>query len=75
MKIWAKAQNINSSKDGTLNSLSIILLVAFHLQVCSNFSISSKDAVLVDIKYAELTWLTLFVFIRFLDFNQARDSI
>lgn len=32
MKTWAKAQNINSSKDGTLNSLSIILLVAFHLQ-------------------------------------------
>lgn len=32
MKAWAKAHNINSSKDGTLNSLSIILLVAFHLQ-------------------------------------------
>ncbi|KAL0422067.1 UNVERIFIED_CONTAM: Terminal uridylyltransferase 4 [Sesamum latifolium] len=32
MKTWAKAHNINSSKDKTLNSLSIILLVAFHLQ-------------------------------------------
>ncbi|XP_027079372.1 protein HESO1-like isoform X4 [Coffea arabica] len=32
MKTWAKAQKINSSKDGTLNSLSIIQLVAFHLQ-------------------------------------------
>ncbi|KAL6493840.1 hypothetical protein OROGR_031749 [Orobanche gracilis] len=32
MKTWAKTYNINSSKDKTLNSLSIILLVAFHLQ-------------------------------------------
>ncbi|KAI8028993.1 Protein HESO1 [Camellia lanceoleosa] len=32
MKTWAKAQDINSSKDRTMNSLSIILLVAFHLQ-------------------------------------------
>ncbi|KAL8527919.1 hypothetical protein ACS0TY_005653 [Phlomoides rotata] len=32
MKNWAKAHNINSSKDKTLNSLSIILLVAFHMQ-------------------------------------------
>ncbi|CAI9099305.1 OLC1v1036100C1 [Oldenlandia corymbosa var. corymbosa] len=32
MKVWAKTHKINSSKDGTLNSLSIILLVAFHLQ-------------------------------------------
>ncbi|KAL8265327.1 hypothetical protein R6Q59_023457 [Mikania micrantha] len=32
MKAWAKANDINSPKDGTLNSLSIILLVAFHLQ-------------------------------------------
>ncbi|KAI3725153.1 hypothetical protein L1987_64930 [Smallanthus sonchifolius] len=32
MKAWAKAHGINSSKDRTLNSLSIILLVAFHLQ-------------------------------------------
>ncbi|XP_055835806.1 uncharacterized protein LOC129904285 isoform X2 [Solanum dulcamara] len=35
MKAWAKAQNINSAKDQTLNSLSIILLVAFHLQTRS----------------------------------------
>ncbi|WOL13304.1 protein HESO1 isoform X1 [Canna indica] len=32
MKVWAKAHNINSSKDHTMNSLSIISLVAFHLQ-------------------------------------------
>ncbi|MQL91422.1 hypothetical protein Taro_024034, partial [Colocasia esculenta] len=32
MKVWAKAHDINSSKDHTLSSLSIILLVAFHLQ-------------------------------------------
>lgn len=32
MKAWAKAHDINSSKDGTLNSLSLILLAAFHLQ-------------------------------------------
>ncbi|XP_057971575.1 protein HESO1-like isoform X2 [Malania oleifera] len=32
MKDWAKAHKINSSKDRTLNSLSIISLVAFHLQ-------------------------------------------
>uniref|UniRef100_A0A7C9EX02 Poly(A) RNA polymerase mitochondrial-like central palm domain-containing protein n=1 Tax=Opuntia streptacantha TaxID=393608 RepID=A0A7C9EX02_OPUST len=32
MKAWAKAYDINSSKDGTLNSLSLVLLVAFHLQ-------------------------------------------
>eukprot|EP01018_Ginkgo_biloba_P028759 Gb_40855 [translate_table: standard] len=35
VKAWAKAHNINSSKDGTLNSLSIILLAAFHLQTRS----------------------------------------
>ncbi|KAL9230277.1 hypothetical protein vseg_005650 [Gypsophila vaccaria] len=32
MKLWAKANNINSAKDGTINSYSFILLVAFHLQ-------------------------------------------
>jgi len=37
MKAWAKAYDINSSKDGTLNSLSLVLLVAFHLQVPSCF--------------------------------------
>lgn len=31
-KAWASAHGINSSKDRTLNSLSIISLVAFHLQ-------------------------------------------
>nr|GMD07962.1 protein HESO1-like isoform X3 [Ipomoea batatas] len=33
MKAWAQAHNINSARDKTLNSLSIILLVAFHLQL------------------------------------------
>lgn len=32
LKAWANAHGINSSKDNTLNSLSIILLVALHLQ-------------------------------------------
>ncbi|KAG9134473.1 hypothetical protein Leryth_019928 [Lithospermum erythrorhizon] len=32
MKAWAKAHNINSSKDKTMNSLSIVLLAAFHMQ-------------------------------------------
>lgn len=39
MKAWAKAQNINSSRDKTLNSLSIILLVAFHLQVWAKYKL------------------------------------
>ncbi|KAL7157730.1 hypothetical protein ABFS83_02G096600 [Erythranthe nasuta] len=48
MKTWAKAHNINSSKDKTLNSLSIILLVAFHLQtrnppILPTFSAIFKD--------------------------------
>jgi DNA polymerase sigma len=33
LKAWAKAHDVNDSKKGTLNSLSIILLAAFHLQV------------------------------------------
>ncbi|XP_009622967.1 protein HESO1-like isoform X5 [Nicotiana tomentosiformis] len=41
MKAWAKAQNINSAKDQTLNSLSIILLVAFHLQLSYEYISSS----------------------------------
>ncbi|XP_061354677.1 protein HESO1-like isoform X2 [Gastrolobium bilobum] len=35
MKSWAKAHNVNSSKDRTLNSLSIVSFVAFHLQTCN----------------------------------------
>eukprot|EP00268_Persea_americana_P051173 TRINITY_DN5629_c0_g1_i5.p1 TRINITY_DN5629_c0_g1~~TRINITY_DN5629_c0_g1_i5.p1 ORF type:complete len:557 (-),score=62.74 TRINITY_DN5629_c0_g1_i5:696-2366(-) len=35
MKAWAKVHGINSSKDRTLNSLSIISIVAFHLQTRS----------------------------------------
>ncbi|KAK4775206.1 hypothetical protein SAY86_010141 [Trapa natans] len=48
MKTWAKANGINSSKDHTLNSLSIISLVAFHLQtrdppILPPFSLLLKD--------------------------------
>ncbi|XP_021900307.1 uncharacterized protein LOC110816424 [Carica papaya] len=48
MKHWAKAHDINSSKDRTLNSLSIISLVAFHLQtrnppILPPFSVLLKD--------------------------------
>ncbi|XP_048140118.1 protein HESO1-like isoform X2 [Rhodamnia argentea] len=48
MKAWAKANGINSSKDRTLNSLSIISLVAFHLQtrqppILPPFSLLFKD--------------------------------
>ncbi|KAF3335730.1 Terminal uridylyltransferase 7 [Carex littledalei] len=32
IKMWAKANDINSSKDRTLSSMAIIALVAFHLQ-------------------------------------------
>lgn len=35
LKAWAKAYNVNDSKKGTLNSLSIILLAALHLQTRS----------------------------------------
>ncbi|KAJ3668933.1 hypothetical protein LUZ60_010883 [Juncus effusus] len=34
IKEWAKAQNINDPKTGTLNSYSLCLLVIFHLQTC-----------------------------------------
>ncbi|KAG8078467.1 hypothetical protein GUJ93_ZPchr0007g5211 [Zizania palustris] len=34
IKEWAKAQNINDPKTGTLNSYSFCLLVLFHLQTC-----------------------------------------
>lgn len=33
IKEWAKAQNINDPKKGTMNSYSLCLLVIFHLQV------------------------------------------
>ncbi|KAJ7561362.1 hypothetical protein O6H91_03G025500 [Diphasiastrum complanatum] len=35
LKHWAKAQDVNQPKDGTLSSFAIILLVAFHLQTRS----------------------------------------
>lgn len=34
LKEWAKAHQINSARAKTMNSLSIILLAAFHLQTC-----------------------------------------
>ncbi|KAF8397421.1 hypothetical protein HHK36_016337 [Tetracentron sinense] len=34
VKEWAKAQNINNPKSGTLNSYSLCLLVIFHFQTC-----------------------------------------
>nr|XP_016454957.1 PREDICTED: protein HESO1-like isoform X6 [Nicotiana tabacum] len=48
MKAWAKAQNINSSRDKTLNSLSIILLVAFHLQTRNPPILPPFSAILKD---------------------------
>ncbi|KAL5731332.1 hypothetical protein ACHQM5_004071 [Ranunculus cassubicifolius] len=48
MKAWAKAHDINSSKDRTLSSLAILLLVALHLQtreppILPPFSVLLKD--------------------------------
>ncbi|KAF6176031.1 hypothetical protein GIB67_032654 [Kingdonia uniflora] len=34
VKEWAKSQNINDPKSGTLNSYSLTLLVIFHFQTC-----------------------------------------
>lgn len=48
MKSWAKAHNINSSKDHTLNSLSITLLVAFHLQTRNPPILPPFSAILKD---------------------------
>ncbi|XP_075492254.1 protein HESO1-like isoform X2 [Primulina tabacum] len=48
MKNWAKAHNINSSKEKTLNSLSIILLVAFHLQTRNPPVLPPFSAILKD---------------------------
>ncbi len=33
LKVWAKGHDVNDSKKRTFNSLSIILLAVFHLQV------------------------------------------
>ncbi|KAM0953490.1 putative polynucleotide adenylyltransferase [Dioscorea sansibarensis] len=35
VKEWAKAQDINNPKEGTLNSYSLCLMVIFHFQTCS----------------------------------------
>lgn len=69
MKAWAKVHGINSSKDRTLNSLSIISIVAFHLQVykylnscslvlhCRLVSYSGSRCYIVDFP---LVWFHLF---------------
>lgn len=46
LKAWAKAYNVNDSRKGTLNSLSIILLAAFHLQTRSPAILPSFSALL-----------------------------
>ncbi|XP_024362778.1 protein HESO1 isoform X2 [Physcomitrium patens] len=46
LKAWAKAYNVNDSKKGTLNSLSIIFLAAFHLQTRSPPILPSFSALL-----------------------------
>nr|GMD05959.1 protein HESO1-like [Ipomoea batatas] len=48
MKAWAQAHNINSARDKTLNSLSIILLVAFHLQTRNHPILPPFSAILRD---------------------------
>ncbi|KAH7678152.1 Polynucleotide adenylyltransferase protein [Dioscorea alata] len=35
VKEWAKAQDINNPKEGTLNSYSLCLMVIFHFQTCT----------------------------------------
>ncbi|KAG0473527.1 hypothetical protein HPP92_015384 [Vanilla planifolia] len=35
IKEWAKAQHVNESKTGTLNSYSLCLLIIFHFQTCT----------------------------------------
>ncbi|XP_022027881.1 protein HESO1 isoform X1 [Helianthus annuus] len=50
MKAWAKAHDINNPRDRTLNSFTIVLLVAFHLQtrdppILPPFSEILKDGV------------------------------
>ncbi|XP_074264540.1 uncharacterized protein LOC141587024 isoform X2 [Silene latifolia] len=48
MKAWAKAQKINSAVDGSLNSLSLILLAAFHLQTRDTPILPPFSAILKD---------------------------
>jgi len=48
MKSWAKAHNINSSKDATLNSLSIVSFVAFHFQVLEHFKYLLKHIFILE---------------------------
>ena len=67
MKNWAKAYNINSSKDKTLNSLSIILLVAFHLQVLF-FGAHSMPVLYLSLQFVMFLalWFVLIVIFLFL---------
>ncbi|OIV98115.1 hypothetical protein TanjilG_25980 [Lupinus angustifolius] len=59
MKSWAQEHNINSSKDRTLNSLSIVSLVAFHLQTCNPPILPPFAALLKE--GADLAYVTNFV--------------
>ncbi|PNY04347.1 nucleotidyltransferase family protein [Trifolium pratense] len=49
MKSWAKAHDINSSRDATLNSFSIISFVAFHLQTRNPPILPPFSALLKDV--------------------------
>lgn len=51
--MWAKANDINSSKDRTMSSMAIIALVAFHLQV-----LNDSFPVLILILFCNCTILT-----------------
>lgn len=65
MKAWAKAQNINSSRDKTLNSLSVILLVAFHLQTRNPPILPPFSAILEDGSDPEAVAKSLNKFVNF----------
>ncbi|KAM0906490.1 hypothetical protein ACQ4PT_016739 [Festuca glaucescens] len=64
VKEWAKAQNINDPKNGTLNSYSLCLLVLFHFQTCKPAILPPlKEIFDVDIPEGETNW-------TFLAFNE-----
>jgi len=48
MKFWAKAHDVNSPKDQTMSSMSIISLVAFHLQTRRPPILPAFSAILKD---------------------------
>ncbi|KAF5813363.1 putative polynucleotide adenylyltransferase [Helianthus annuus] len=82
MKAWAKAQDINSPKDQTLSSLSIILLVAFHLQAYTSYLISvifiiigylknSFDFIIYNFFWLKTTFIMRKTYKQFIVFNCA----